>query len=256
MEHTADPRFQVQVKDRIATVTYCNPPVNTTNLAAYGAFTSIFHDLDLRQDVNVVILRTEGKGFMAGNDIKEIKTHTPESHADYQQHLIDAFEAITQCRYPVICAVQGYALGAGFAFPAAADLIVASEDAYFALPEITLAVISGVGYAMKMMPDCVARYAAMTGEHISAQEMLACGAINYVVPREQLMDKTMQIARRLAKMPPHALVYMKEVLNQHANYEHRRKFKLEDAYTARLFGMPEKLEAASAFLEKREPNYN
>lgn len=250
-----DARLKLNVENRIATVTYCNPPVNTTDLTAYSAFIELFHALDLRQDVSVVVLRTEGKGFMAGNNIKEIKTHTVESHADYQQHLIDTFEAITQCRYPVICAVQGYALGAGFAFPAACDLIVASDDAYFALPEITLAVISGVGYALKMMPECVARYAAMTGEHISAQEMKDCGAINYVVPRDQLMDKVMEIARRLAKMPPHALVYMKEVLNQHTDHEHRRKFKLEDAYTARLFGMPEKLEAASAFLEKREPRY-
>ena len=251
-----DARFNVTVENRIATVTYHNAPVNATDLSAYGVFVGIFHELDLRQDVSVVILRTEGKGFCAGNNIKEIKTHTPESHADYQQHLIDAFEAISQCRYPVICAVQGYALGAGFVFPAASDLIVASDDAYFALPEISLAVISGVGYALKMLPECVARYVCMTGEHISALEMKECGAINYVVPRDQLMDKVMEIATRLSKMPPHALVYMKEVLNQHTNHENRRKFKLEDAYTARLFGMPEKLEAASAFLEKREPHYD
>lgn len=248
-------RLTLQVADRIAVVTYCNPPVNTTDLEAYSSFTAMFRSLNLRDDVSVVILRTEGKGFMAGNNINEIKGHTVESHANYQEHLIDTFESIGNCRYPVICAVQGYALGAGFAFPAACDLIVASDDAYFALPEITLAVISGVGYALKMFPECIARYACMTGEHISAREMLACGAINKVVPRERLMDEVLQIARRLASMPPHALSYMKEVLNQHCNHEHRRKFQLEDAYTSRLFALPEKQEAASAFLEKRTPQY-
>ena len=249
-------RLSMTVENRIAVVTYENPPVNTTDLEAYSEFIEFFNGLNEREDISVVILQTAGKGFMAGNNINEIKGHTINTHAMYQQHLIDTFESITNCRFPVICLVQGYALGAGFAFPACCDLIIASDDAYFAVPEITLAVISGVAYALKMMPECIARYACMTGEHISAQEMYRCGAINYVVPREQLMNKAMEIANRLAQMPPHALYYMKEVLNQHTDHEHRRKFRLEDAYTARMFGMPEKQEAASAFLEKRKPNYN
>lgn len=251
----SEERLTLTVKDRVAIVTYRNPPVNTTDLAAYRAFTELFRSLNVREDISAVVLHTLGKGFMAGNNIHEIKTHTVESHADYQEHLIDTFESISNCRYPVICAVQGYALGAGFAFPACCDLIVASEDAYFALPEITLSVISGVGYALKLFPECIARYACMTGEHISAKEMLRYGAVNAVVPREKLMDEAMRIATRLASLPPHALYYMKEVLNQHCNREYRRKFKLEDAYTGRLFGLPEKLEAARAFLEKREPHY-
>lgn len=250
-----DKRLSLEVRDRVAVVTYCNPPVNTTDLAAYSAFTELFRSLSRREDIGAVVLRTEGKGFMAGNDIKEIKTHTPQTHGDYQDHLIDAFESISDCRWPVICGVQGYALGAGFAFPACCDMIVASEDAVFALPEITLAVISGVGYALKLFPEGLARYACMTGARIGAREMLRCGAVNEVVSREELLPRCLEIAGRLAQMPPNALAYMKEVLNQHYNHQYRRKFKLEDAYTSRLFALPEKAEAAAAFLEKRPPHY-
>lgn len=192
---------------------------------------------------------------MAGNDIRELKTHTLETHAESQKKLADAFESICQCRYPVIGAVQGYALGAGFVFAACCDMVVASDDAYFALPEITLCVISGVGYALKMLPECAARYLCMTGKPLSAQEMLQFGAINRVTAREKLMEEAMEIADAIAALPPHAVIYMKELMNQHCYHEHRRKFSLEDAYTGRLFGLPEKEEAVNAFLEKRRPVY-
>lgn len=248
-------KIDVTVTDRIAVVTYTNPPVNATSSQDYEEFTKIFHDLDQRSDIGAVVFCTEGKGFMAGNDIKELKTHTPEGHAAYQQRLIDAFESICNCRHPVIGAVQGYALGAGFVFAACCDMVVAAEDAYFALPEITLAVISGVGYAIKMLPECAARYICLTGKPLGAGEMLNFGAINKVVSRDRLMEEAMEIAEGIAKLPPYAVTCMKELLNQHCNNEHRRKFKLEDAYTGRLFGLPEKQEAVNAFLEKREPKY-
>lgn len=247
--------LELSVKNRVAIVTYRNAPVNTTNPEAYQAFSDMFHQINERRDVGAVILRTDGKGFMAGNDIHDLNLHTAQTHAAYQQKLINAFESITNCRYPVICAVQGYALGAGFAFPAAADFVIASDDAYFALPEVTLGVISGVGYALKMMPECLARYACMTGERISAQKMLEVGAIYQVVPRDQLMQAATKMAEKLASMPPETLVYMKEVLNQHCEHEYRRKFRLEDAYTSRLFGSSEKEEAVNAFLEKRKARF-
>ena len=95
----------------------------------------------------------------------------------------------------------------------------------------------------------------MTGLPLSAAEMLQFGAINKVVKREQLEEETRKIAERIASLPPHAVVYMKELMNQHCDHEHRRKFKLEDAYTGRLFGLPEKEAAVTPFLEKPTPNY-
>ena len=76
-----------------------------------------------------------------------------------------------------------------------------------------------------------------------------------MVGRDCLEEETMKIAERIASLPPHAVTYMKELMNQHCNHEHRRKFKLEDAYTGRLFGLSEKEEAVNAFLEKRQPVY-
>ncbi len=239
----------------IAVVSFSNPPVNALTGEDYETLAELFHDMDAREDLRAVVLKTEGKGFMAGNDIRDLKTHGPESHAAYQQKLIDAFESIAQCRHPVIGAVQGYALGAGFVFAACCDIVIAADDAYFALPEISLCVISGVGYALKMLPEGAARYACLTGLPLRAEEMLRYGAVGRVVKREDLEEEAMKTAERIAGLPPHAVMYMKELINQHCNHEHRRKFKLEDAYTGRLFGLPEKAEAVNAFLEKREPDY-
>ena len=249
-------RFLVTVEDRIATVCYHHPPVNATGLEDYDRFREIFEALDARTDISVVILRTEGKGFMAGNDIRELKTQTPESHAAYQERLINAFEAICGCRYPVIGAVQGYALGAGFVFAACCDFLVASEDAYFALPEITLAVISGASYCLKMLPQGIARYMCLTGKSLSAQEMQQYGAVLRITSKEDLCRAAAELAADIAKLPPHAVTYMKELLNQHCGNDFRRKFKLEDAYNGRLFGLEEKREAVEAFLEKRPPRYD
>ena len=93
MEEKINEQISLSVENGIAVVCYYNPPVNATNSEVYDAFTDLFHRLDARDDINVVVLKTKGKGFMAGNDIKDLKTHTPKSHAAYQQKLIDAFEA-------------------------------------------------------------------------------------------------------------------------------------------------------------------
>lgn len=255
MKETRGRHLTLSVDEGIAVVSYHNPPVNALSVEDYDTIKDLFHDLDNRNDINVAVLKTEGKGFMAGNDIRDLKTHTPESHAAYQQKLIDAFESIAQCRYPVIGAVQGYALGAGFVFAACCDILIASSDAYFALPEITLCVISGVGYALKLLPEGAARYACMTGLPLKAEELLRFGSVSKVVEREELEQEVMKAAGQIAKLPPHAVVYMKELIGQHCDHEYRKKFKLEDAYTGRLFGLPEKAEAVNAFLEKRKPDY-
>ena len=241
----------VKIEEKIAIVTYHHPPVNATGLKDYDSFTKCFRELDQREDISAIILRSEGKGFMAGNDIHEIQTHTAENHRSYQDHLIDAFESISNCRYPVICAVHGYALGAGLAFVAASDMVIAAEGAFFALPEVTLGVVSCIAYLMKLVPDNIASYMALTGERLDAERLYVLGGVHQIVKPEELDDAVMKLAKTISNNPPHAVQYVKEVLRHHSQYDFRNKFIYEDTVNTRMFAFKEKEEAARAFFEKR-----
>lgn len=245
----------VETQGRIAKVTFCNPPVNATNEAAYRELTEVFRELSARDDISVVIFCSKGKGFMGGNDVGEIRGHTKAQHPKYQKVLSDCMVAVMQCRHPVICAVQGYAIGAGLVFAAASDLVVASDDAWFNLPELTLGIVAGASFAMTVLPEKVVKYLCFTGNRLTAREMQQYGAVNYVVPRDSLMEKAGEIAGRITEMPPTALTYFKEAVGMLYNHQCDVKFQLETAYTGRVLETPEKEEAVNAFFEKRKAKY-
>lgn len=246
---------KIEVKNRIARVTYHKPPVNATNGEAYRELTEVFGELSARDDISAVLFCSEGKGFMGGNDVAEIKGHTKAAHPQYQKLISDCMTSVIQCRHPVICAVQGYAIGAGLVFAASSDIVVASDDAWFNLPEITLGIVAGASFAMTVLPEKIVKYLCFTGNRLTAQEMLQYGAVNFVTPRDRLMDKAEEIAARIAEMPPATLTYFKEVIGLFYNHQCDQKFQLETAYTGRVLETPEKEEAVNAFFEKRKPNY-
>lgn len=239
--------------DKTATVTFSKPPVNALNQEVYLEITDAFNKLNQRDDIRVVILCSKGKGFLGGNDINEIRSHTKINHPEYQKIITDCMVSILECKHPVIGAIQGYSIGAGMVVAVACDLVVASDDAWFNVPEISLGVIAGASFLMAALPEKVVRYLCYTGAHISAPEMLNLGAVNFVVSREQLMAKANEIAGKIVSQPPTAVTYFKEVMNMHYNHQFDKKFLLETAYTGRILGTPEKQECIDAFFEKRKP---
>jgi len=248
--------LKISETEKIVTITFSKPPVNALNQEAYLEITDAFNKLNQRDDIRVIVLCSEGKGFLGGNDISEIQSHTKKSHPQYQKIITDCMGSIVECKHPVIGAVQGYAIGAGMVVAVACDLVVASEDAWFNVPELSLGVVAGASFLMAILPEKIVRYLCYTGAHISATEMLNLGAINFVVQREQLMAKANEIAGRIAAQPPTALTYFKEVLNLHYNRQYDKKFLLETAYTGRILETPEKQECVNAFFEKRKPVFD
>jgi enoyl-CoA hydratase len=248
--------LKISENNKIATVTISKPPVNALNQESYLEITDAFNTLNQRDDVQVVIFCSEGKGFLGGNDISEIRSHTKKNHPQYQKIIADCMTSILECKHPVIAAVQGYSIGAGLVVASSCDMVVASEDAWFNVPELSLGVIAGASFLMAFLPEKVVRYLCYTGAHISAKEMLDLGAINFVVPREQLLAKAYEIAEKIAAQPPTALTYFKEVMNLHYNHQFANKFLLETAYTGRILDTPEKQECVNAFFEKRKPVFD
>jgi enoyl-CoA hydratase len=245
--------LNIAKKNKIATVTFSKPPVNALDQEAYLEIADAFNNLSQSDDIQVVIFCSEGKGFLGGNDIGEIKSHTKKSHPQYQKIIADCMESIISCRHPVIGAVQGYAIGAGTVVTCSCDLVVASEDAWFNVPELSLGVIAGASFLMSFLPEKVVRYMCYTGARLSAQEMNNLGAINFVVPREQLLVKANDVAEKIASQPPTSLAYFKEIMNIQYNHQFAQKFQLETAYTGRVLETPEKMECVDAFFEKRKP---
>lgn len=248
---------KVVVKKRICTILVCRPPVNALNGQVYAELTDAFTRIHFRTDISVVILTGEGRGFVAGNDIGDIRMMTKENHHDYQDVLCKCALSVMKCKYPVIGAIHRFALGAGLVLAAACDIVIASQDTMFGLPEVTLSIVSGSSFLSLMVPDKVMRYMALTGKGMTADEMFRAGGISKVVVRdEEVVEEAEKLALEMAENPPTAMQFLKEAMNINRNDQVEQKFLVETLYTDRMLETPEKEECTNAFFEKRKPKFN
>lgn len=240
----------LEVKNRICVVTVSRPPVNAINARTYEELTDAFTNINFRNDISVVIFKGEGKGFIAGNDINDIKLMTKENHHAYQDMLCRCAISVMKCKYPVIGAIHRFALGAGLVFAAACDIVIASEKTKFGIPEVTLSIVSGSSFLSLMVPDKVVRYMALTGKPLTAEEMYHLGGINKVVKKEALLEEAFSLANDMVGNSPIAMQFSKEAININRSAQIEKKFLTETLYTDRMLGTPEKLECTNAFLKR------
>ena len=247
--------IRLEAKYRICTITVNRPPVNAINAETYQELTDAFTGINFRDDISVVVFQGEGRGFIAGNDINDIKLMTKDNHHAYQDVLCGCALSVMKCRYPVIGAVHRFALGAGLVFAAACDIVIASEGTKFGIPEVTLSIVSGSSFLSLMVPDKVVRYMALTGKPLTAEEMFGFGGINRVVKEEDLQKEAFALAKDMTGNPPIAMQFSKEAININRSAQIEKKFLTETLYTDRMLGTPEKTECTNAFFEKRKPNF-
>src|SRR6266853_1793672 len=154
-------------------------------------------------DVRVVILQAGGRGFQAGVDIKELAADpTYESLVKVNRGCYEAFAAVYECEVPVIAAVQGFCLGGGIGLCGNADIVVASDDATFGLPEVDRGALGVATHLARFVPQHKLRAMFLTGTTITAQELLAFGTVERVVPRAALLDTALELAAIIAKKSP------------------------------------------------------
>lgn len=248
--------LRVEADGPIATIWLDRQPVNAVNQAMYRELHRVFSRIDeLLPQVRAVILAAEGRHFCAGNDLEEFATMDPDNARERMFHVREAFWAIYDSPVPVIGAVQGMALGTGLAISASCDVLVASDDAQFGLPEITVGVMGGAKHLARMLPQGMVRYHFLTGEPIAASDLAAHGAVARCVPREQLLAEARDIAHRIAKHSPVALRYAKRALNEIEPMDLKRGYEHEQGYTAVLSGHAHAKEALQAVREHREPDF-
>jgi enoyl-CoA hydratase len=256
----ADAGISLAVQAHVATVTIDRPPVNAVDRDAHVAIQRAFDSLNENQDVRVAILTAVGdRAFMAGADLRTInKRHenpSPTAITDPARYARDAFWSITDCAVPVIGAINGPALGAGLAYAACCDVLIASDNATFGTTEINVGLLGASSHLLMLVGRHKAREMFFTGETISAAELYRLGALRAVVAREDLMPTAMELARSLAAKSPIALRLAKESMNRVENLPLKEAYRTEQDYTARLLRFEDAKEANAAYLEKRDPEW-
>ena len=250
----------VEVADHVAIVTLDRPPVNAVDRAAHLAITRAFDSLNDNQEVRVAIFTAAGdRAFCAGADLRTVNQRPddlpPTAVTDPARYARDAFWSITDCAVPVIGAINGPALGAGLAYAACCDILIASSNATFGTTEINVGLLGASAHLSLLVVRHKARELFFTGETITADELYRLGALRAVVARDALMNAAMELAHTLAEKSPIALRLAKEAMNRVEGLPLKEAYRTEQDYTARLVRFDDAKEANAAFLEKRKPDW-
>ena len=246
---------RVEVEDFIATVTLDRPPVNAITRSTMVELRDVFRSFRRRSDVRVAIFTGAGeRAFMAGVDLKTFDTDDTEPDPDDPGRLPRrALRAVYSCPVPVIAAVNGPALGAGLAYAAVCDIILAAEHATFGTTEINVGLLGASAHLNLLLGRPFVRELFLTGVPAPAAELHRLGAVNRVLPVEELMPAARELAGSLAAKSPLAVRLAKQALNETEFLPLLEAYKTEQQYTRRLLEHPDSQEARQAFAEKRDP---
>ena len=228
------------------------PPVNALDVAGWFALADALTAAGRDPDVRVVVLRAEGRGFCAGVDIKEIQARGDEALVGVNRGCAAAFGAVYDCEVPVVAAVHGFCLGGGIGLVGNADIVVASDDATFGLPEVDRGALGAATHLARLVPQHKMRQMVYTAKPITAGEMAAYGSIAAVVPREGLLDAAYAIAGEIAEKSPTILRRAKESLNGIDPVDVRRSYRFEQGFTYELHVRGVADEQRQAFVDKRQ----
>lgn len=245
--------IKTEIKDHIAVVTMDAPPVNAQSRDFVEELISVFDELNETPTVRVIVLTGAGKVFSAGADIKS-RGNVGAVPGDTYRHLRRTREVgfcIMESDKPVIAAVNGPALGAGMGLAICSDIILASENAVFGLPEIDIGLMGGVRHTMRLFPHSLTRRMVLSGYRVPAQELYRRGIIEACVPREELMDEAMKIAREIASKSPAALRLAKRAINTVETMGLKDGYRFEQNLTVEMTRHEDSKEAMRAFIEKR-----
>jgi enoyl-CoA hydratase len=238
---------------------------NSLDPGLIGALGRAFDEISRDDNTRVVVITGSGdRIFCAGMDLKAFSERSEQpppadsSAGDHQDEDggqgFDLFR--NSCPKPVIAAVNGAAVGGGFELALACDLVVAAETARFGLPEVKRGLLAGGGGTLlgTRVPLALALEIALTGDYIDASRASALGLVNRVVPADQLMDASLELASTIAANGPVAVQTTKE-LTRRAVLDDPKLGWATPEEIARVFGSDDAKEGAVAFLEKRTPTW-
>jgi enoyl-CoA hydratase len=242
-----------EVADGIAVITINRPEArNAVNGAVARGIAAAVEDLDAQTEVRVLVLTGAGGNFSAGMDLKAfLAGDSPIAEGRGFGGIVERSPA-----KPVIAAVEGYALAGGFELALACDLIVASEEAKFGLPEVRRGLVAGAGGLLRLprrIPYHLAMEVALTGEHFAAARLQQAGLIGRLVPAGEALAAARELAGQIALGAPLALAASKRVITESADWPASEAFARQGAIIGPVFTSADAMEGAVAFAEKRQP---
>jgi enoyl-CoA hydratase len=243
----------VEVGGGVAVITINRPQArNAVNEAVASGIAAAIDVLDPRPDVAAMVLTGAGGTFCAGMDLKGfLAGENPTAGGR-------GFGGITQRppATPIVAAVEGFALAGGFEVALACDLIVASEEATFGLPEVTRGLVAGAGGLLRLprrIPYHLVMEIALTGGHVPAGRLHQAGLVNRLVPAGEALGAARDLAAQVAGNAPLAVAAAKRIIVESADWPGEEAFARQDAISLRVLTSADAREGAAAFAEKRPP---
>jgi enoyl-CoA hydratase len=244
-------------RPHVALITLDRPKsLNALSAALLGEIKLVLEALAADESVRAAVITGSERAFAAGADITEIKMRTPAST------IVDAglpsWESIRKFPKPIIAAVNGFAFGGGCEIALACDIVVAGEKAKFALPEVKLGILPAAGGTQRLaraVGKSLAMRMILTGEPIDAERAVAAGLAAEIAPPELTVERALEIAAKIAEMPPLAIKLAKEAVNQSFDLALENGLLFERKCSAALIATEDRQEGVAAFLEKRKPTF-
>ena len=251
-----EPVVLSEVRGRVKIMTLNRPDaMNAVNQQLAQELAAAMDEMDSNPDISCGVLTGNGRGFCAGMDLKDFAAgnfpNTPDG----------GFAGITERppKKPVVAAVEGFALGGGMEVALTCDLIVASEGAKFGIPEVSVGLFAGAGALLRLprvLPYAVAMRMALTAKPIRAEEALAHGMVAEVTPKGEALEKAIEIAEEIAVNAPLALAASKAVMREMQGRTEEEFWAFQqEHYFDQVFKSEDGIEGATAFAEKRPPNW-
>jgi enoyl-CoA hydratase len=252
--------LQLETVDFISTITIHRPEkLNALNNETLQEIHACLKALEGEETTKIIILTGSGeKAFVAGADISEFAHFSQKEGAQLAQNGQEkVFDYIENFPKPIICAINGFALGGGLELALACHMRVASDNAKMGLPEVTLGLIPGYGGTQRL-PQLVGKGIAIemitTAKMITAQEAKQIGLVNHCTPQPELISFTKTLANQIIKNSTTAIAQALKAIN--AGYKTDvNGYETEIKAFGESFATPDFKEGTTAFLEKRKPNF-
>lgn len=249
-----------EVQGKVAVIKFNRPKaLNAINPDVLTELSDAIDKIEGDSSIRVLVLTGEGeKAFVAGADIAHLAILTPLEGRDFSRRGQDLFFRLENLSIPVIGCVNGFALGGGAEMAMSCDFVYASEKAKFGQPEVNLGLIPGFGGTQRL-PRLIgkgrAKELCMTGGMIKAVEAKEVGLVNKVFPPDILWEETMKTANALASKGRVALKEIKDCIERGSDVDLRDGCYMESDAFGLCKTSPDAKEGMTAFLEKRDPNF-
>ena len=253
----------LEKKGNIAVATINRPQaLNALNSAVLTDLDELVNVVRADSDIRALVITGSGaKAFVAGADIGEMSTLTPEEGEAFGKHGNDVFRRIETLPIPTIAAVNGFALGGGCELSMACDIRICADTAVFGQPEVGLGITPGFGGTQRLarlVSPGMAKQLIYTARNIKADEAYRIGLVNAVYPAEELLPQAEKLANTIAANAPIAVRACKKAINEGLQVDMDAAVVIEEKLFGSCFKTADQIEGMGAFLEKRkhEPYQN